>query len=450
MSKTVVMGSFDAEKYWRPEGYSKLPELKDKNATQIIACMDELLFSLCNWGDLLLNRFKMNPVFKSYLEQLGFVFSNNHQDLYEIGTDQFNSDKACVFELLSRRIKEPYFQEILKDVSALNTYAILPTTAEICRRFGIKNYYPEIEIIKKVNSKIYSHKLHDRIGQKKYGTIINRGADIQQLAAEYDDGRGIILKDAFGVSGKGNALITSPGIMKRVTDYIISQEEKGLETCFLMEPFLEKQSDFSCQMKIDLNGNMTILSIQNILNNNNFSYAGSMTADQDFVDYLDHHGYFTVMEKTAGELFKDGYSGDVCIDSMILADGEIVPVVEINARKSMGLINHYLDQYLSKFSLKGYFFFFVVGYKGTVQMEDILAKLDNLNLLFKPDCKSGIIPLSCNSLFINRELDSTPDQNKIYKGRMYITAAANCKEESLGLVKKTKSALESLSFTVYN
>lgn len=449
MSKTVVMGSFDAEKYWRPEGYSRLPELEDKKATQIIACMDELLFPLCNRGDLLLNRFKMNPVFKSYLEQLGFEFSNNRQDLYELGNDQFNPDKACVFELLSRRIKEPYFQEILKDVSALNTYAILPATAGICERLGIKNVYPEIENVKKVNSKIYSHKLHERIGLKKYGTIINRGADITQLAAKYDDGRGIILKDAFGVSGKGNALISSPGILKRITDYIISQEKRGLQTCFIMEPFLEKRSDFSCQIKIDPYGNMTILSIQKIINNN-FSYAGSMTADQDFVDYLDQRGYFTVMEKIAGELFKDGYSGDVCIDSMILADGEIVPVVEINARKSMGLINHYLDHYLSKFSLKGYFYFFAVGYKGKVQMDDILTKLDDLNLLFKPTCKSGIIPLSCNSLFINREMDNDSDQNKTYKGRLYITAAANCKEASWGLVEKTKRILDSLSFTVYN
>lgn len=449
MSKTVVMGSFDAEKYWRPEGYSKLPELKDKNATQIIACMDELLFSLCNRGDLLLNRFKMNPVFKSYLEEIGFMFSNNRQDLYKTGNDKFDSDEACVFELLSSRIKEPYFQEILKDVSALNTYAILPSTAGICKQLSIENYYSEIEIIKRVNSKIYSHKLHDRIGLKKYGTMINRGVDITQLAAEYDNGRGIILKDAYGVSGKGNALISSPGILKRITDYIISQEKRGLQTCFIMEPFLEKRSDFSCQLKIDPFGNMTILSIQNIINNN-FSYVGSMTADQDFVDYLDQHGYFTVMEKIAEELFKDGYSGDVCIDSMILADGKIVPVVEINARKSMGLINHYLDQYLSEFSLKGYFFFFVVGFKGTVQIDDILTKLDNLNLLFKPNCKSGIIPLSCNSLFINRELDSDSDQNKTYKGRLYITAAANCEEASLGLVEKTKRILNSLSFTVYN
>lgn len=449
MSKTLVMGSFDAEKYWRPEGYSKLPELEDKNAAHIIACMDELLFPLCNTGDLLLNRFKMNPVFKSYLEQLGFEFSNNRQDLYELGNEQFNSDKACVFELLSRRIIEPYFQEILEDVSALNTYAILPATAGICGRLGIKKVYPEIEIIKKVNSKIYSHKLHDRLGLKKYGTIINRGADITQLAAEYDDGRGIILKDAFGVSGKGNVLISSPGILKRIADYIVSQEKRGLQTCFILETYLEKQSDFSCQIKIDPDGKMSILSIQNIINNN-FSYAGSMTADQDFVDYLDRRGYFTVMQRVAGELFKDGYSGDVCIDSMILTNGEIVPVVEINARKSMGLINHYLDHYLSKFSLKGYFFFFMVGFKGKVQMDDILNKLDNLNLLFKPNCKAGIIPLSCNSLFINRELDSASDQNKTYKGRLYITAAANCKEESLGLVEKTKRILDSLSFTVYN
>ncbi|MFD2876798.1 hypothetical protein ACFTAO_13755 [Paenibacillus rhizoplanae] len=61
------------------------------------------------------------------------------------------------------------------------------------------------------------------------------------------------------------------------------------------------------------------------------------------------------MEEACKDLFETGYHGEVCIDSMLLASGELVPIVEINARKSMGLINHHINQYVRQYSLFSFF-----------------------------------------------------------------------------------------------
>jgi hypothetical protein len=448
MPITISLGTFDAEKFWRDENFAKLPELNDGSTHHIIAAMDELLFPLCGPGDLLLTRFAMSPVFKNYLEDIGFSLIHNTRSLQENGEKSPVSAEKCVFQLLAQRCQEPYFQELLGAGAVFNPYAILPHTAGAAGRFGGTQRFPAIESVKKVNSKIYSHELHDRLGLKKYGTIIRRNAELEEAAARIQSPKGFILKDPYGVSGKGNLVVALPGMLKRIEKHLAAQEAKGLQTCLLMEPYLDKVLDFSCQLNIDASGTTTILSIQNIYNKE-LAYVGSTAADTRFVDFLQQRGYFEIIDRLAAAIYHDGYFGDVCVDSMILKNDEIVPVVEINARKSMGLINQHLDRFLSRFGIKGYFIYFSTGFQGTIQFADILAKMADAEVLFSPARGYGVIPLSGNTLFINRDLDHGGAPLKTYKGRLYISAAASTHEKRRQLVDQTAEILRSLSFTIY-
>ncbi|MFD1906532.1 hypothetical protein ACFSQ7_25010 [Paenibacillus rhizoplanae] len=64
---------------------------------------------------------------------------------------------------------------------------------------------------------------------------------------------------------------------------------------------------------------------------------GSESMEEEERMVLERAGYFDVMIQVANDLFKDGYFGPVCIDSMVLKDGTLVPIVEINARKIYGI-----------------------------------------------------------------------------------------------------------------
>ncbi|HEQ70999.1 MAG TPA: hypothetical protein ENN69_00790, partial [Spirochaetia bacterium] len=158
MKKQIVLGTFNAEKYWRDAGLATLPELQDKSAAAVVAAMDELLFPLCGKSDVLITRRALDPEFKGYLGEAGFDFSSNHEDLEtDAGTD--DAGERCVFSLLGDRLGSESFGTLLGGATVLCPYAVLPETAGLEDRLGIRERQVDVRTVKKVNSKEYSHTL---------------------------------------------------------------------------------------------------------------------------------------------------------------------------------------------------------------------------------------------------------------------------------------------------
>jgi hypothetical protein len=191
------------------------------------------------------------------------------------------------------------------------------------------------------------------------------------------------------------------------------------------------------------------MSIQKTINAG-FAYLGSMSASEDFKIHLIESGYMEQMRKVAEEMYLDGYYGDVCVDSMILADNEIVPVVEINARKSMGLINYHVDSKLKNYDVSGLLSFVNVGFSGKMRMADILKKLSDDKLLFEHNYRRGILPLSSNTLFINRDSDPSPDPERMHRGRLYYSVVSDNSGDCEYYQTAVRETLKMLSFTVFN
>jgi hypothetical protein len=184
-----------------------------------------------------------------------------------------------------------------------------------------------------------------------------------------------LVKEIFGVSGKGNLLINSLKLLERIVKYIETSEAKGKTCTFVIEEFLNRELDFSCGFKIAQDGTTEIEGIQKILNHQ-FNYGGSEAADGEFVNFLYDKRYFETIENISKELYRDGYFGEVCVDSMLLKSGEIVPVIEINARKSMGFVNNGIDRNLSRYGMKGNLMNINLGVPCDLKFEDILERLN--------------------------------------------------------------------------
>ena len=184
----------------------------------------------------------------------------------------------------------------------------------------------------------------------------NSAAEIEAIGAELLKQGPYLLKDPFGVSGKGNLLIDSEAMRRRIAEHLHKQEGSGLRVQFLLEPLSPKVTDFSSHWFIQENGKTEFISVQRMMNHQQ-NYSGSIKADEAFIGMLENVGYFTVMEKALRVLVEDDYHGFVCFDSMVLEDGEVVSIVEINARKSMGLINAYLDKWSEPYGLTGWLTF---------------------------------------------------------------------------------------------
>jgi hypothetical protein len=414
MSKSIYYGEFNAEKYWREENLAKLPEIPDKQSENVVKAMDELLFILCDKEDTVLTRYKLDDDNIEYLKELGFEFKYNSTSLTEDKSKEEKNKNIC--ELLITNDNSE-INELLSEEANLETFAVLPEAYKLSGLYHRQFDYPTIEVIKKVNSKIYSSKLNLEFGTNYNIKLVYSSKELYEEGMKYLSEGSIIIKDSFGVSGKGNLIISNESILKRIVSYVEMQEKKGKKVEFILEPLLEKAKDFSCQFKICKDGSFEIISVQEV-RNTGLSYLGSYTPDKEFMEFIKKQSYFEIMEKTAKKLYEDGYYGDVCIDSMILKDQSLCPVVEINARKSMSLIKHELDRYAHSLGLNCGFTFLNISFNNDINYLDILNALSKNKILFKPSFDKGIMPLSSNSIFINRLLDVNRTLNN-YKGRFY-------------------------------
>ena len=438
----VVAAEFNSEKYWEIEGYTKLPSISDSTSSNIILCMDELMFPFLKNGDLLITRFKFNNHLKNYLNSIGFQFSCSENIHIE-------GDKNIFQEICSNKDTLNKISEYIDEDTVLSSYSIIPSYDEVAELLNIKCKDINCDIIKKINSKVYSYELNKKLKVNYEGIIITNSNEMLEKFKIINKGNGVVLKEPYGVSGKGNLFINSEAILNRVTRFIESQEKKGLKTSLIMEPFLDKEEDFSCQFTIGKNGSFSLVSVQKMLNFK-FNYGGSYKADEDFIKWLEDQGYINIMKEVGKELYNDGYFGDVCVDSMILKDGEIVPIIEINGRKSMGFINNAMDQYLEQFGLKSHLCFFNIGYKGKITFNEIFKYLDEEELIFYPSRESGIIPMSANTMFINRDIDKEYNEEKLYKGRFYLSIATKSISEVANIENELRNIFRRLSINVYN
>ncbi|MGM1021801.1 MAG: hypothetical protein ACQEXV_14895 [Bacillota bacterium] len=396
----LYMGTFEAEVYWRDAQLASLPAIPERASSAIVAAMDELLFSFCQPGDALLTRYAISPVHRQYIAQLGFHPTVNERDLTD-GTEQAgNVSAASVFELLGSRKADTSTGFPQLEGCVLSPFAGLPHVEEAARAWGITLHQPPLETIRKVNAKTYSSDLKRSLGLRHPGYIVTSFADVAEAGRKLLRDGSFLIKDDFGVSGKGNLHITSTQMLDRIVSYLRGQERKGKRVLFLLEPFLEKEQDFSCQFTIGDNGSVDILSVQ-CLANNQFAYRESLSPDKAFMERLEREGYFRLMQDVGKQLYQDGYYGDVCIDSMILRGGKLEPIIEINARKSMSLIKHQLDTFLAGKNMRGTLTNYSLSHDGSLSYEELLEGLECEGLLFTGESEEGVMPLGANTLYVN-------------------------------------------------
>jgi len=457
----MVMGTFDPETRWRDPDLARLPAMPDKDSESIVLCMDELLFPFCGLNDVLYSRCKINPALHEYLNGLGFSFGTRyHFDLNEEKELLPEPDlfKSCMFRLageLLQQTKSQGEEMFSRSFNIVSPYAITSDTEAYLHAAVPSGSLPDLDTVVRVNSKLYSNRLLVRIGEKCYGMEANSAAEIETVGSAFLKQGPYLLKDPFGVAGKGNMLIDSESIQRRIADHLHKQEERGLRSQFLLEPLLKKKTDFSSHWFIKESGEAEFISVQRMINHQQ-NYSGSIKADEIFISLLDNAGYFNVMEKALRQLAEDGYHGFVCFDSMILEDGEVVSIVEINARKSMGLINAYLDKCWETYGHSGWLTFLSLGLPEGFEFETLLHVLRASELLLTTPSGYGVVPLSSNTVMINeiltrrRMAEGTQNKRGMPKGRLYVSVVGRDDEHRSELINSLRQVLADLSVKVYN
>jgi hypothetical protein len=389
--KVVRIGTFNAESYWRPPARVTLPSFQDPSTSELVVAMDELLVPWCRPGSTLFTMLPMHPAQADFLRFIGVDFAP--RALFpSVEKWQEAGQPLCAYQVAAGNHTASEWPDF-----ALSPYAVTSSFHALARLRGQAHLWPDPCVVAKVNSKVFSTRLNQSIFPKADIAVIRTLSELQEFAQSLA-GRPFLVKDPFGLSGKGHFLVSDAAGLARLQKFLARQQNAGGEIELVAEALVEKIADFSCSCELSRDGGCTFRSVQLLLNHG-FSYLGSQPADPAFLATLVRQRYFQTLEPFVRAIHKEGYWGPVCIDSMVLADHRIWPVVEINARESMGIIARSIAEFLREHGVGGLLTFLVFSSRGVPPYEQLLAALESSGLLWKPGRRRGVLPLSSAGLY---------------------------------------------------
>ena len=379
-------GSFDAERQWRPGWLARLPSAPINKADRITSAMDQVLCAGCEPGDVLATTRPMSPALLEALRaaQLGCEM-----------VDVPGPDELPVEERFADQAGAPLLPRHPPLTPA--PYAVVPRTRDALARRGIPASLPDIEDVSRVNSKTFSNKLIDELGLCGGAVVARSPGQLRTLCADLGaKGERVLVKDPYGVSGRDTLVIDAPRILDTVVRVLERQVDRGNEVELLVQPLFHLAQSFSGHLLIDRAGGVKLLGLQATVNDG-FAFAGSAPAPAWLERAADRAGYPELLAALGKILFLEGYHGPACVDSALLEDGRIVPILEINARVSMGLLNLTLAGNLADRVVRPRLRVRQVRLDDGGLTTRLLGALRNARLLW-PGHGPGIMPLASGTL----------------------------------------------------
>jgi hypothetical protein len=386
--KTILFGTFGAERFWEDENLARLPR-PGGVASALNLSLDELLSPLCDADDVLCTRFEMPPSLREYHQAVGLAYQA--QRCLSPG----GPEPLC--ELLASDANRPWLRAAASKGYRLRPYAVLPSTFPLFREYDDPTRLPDLASVRRVNSKAWSHDLRARLGHP-LGCLARGWTDVERRGREMLKRGAFLAKEPHGVSGGGSLVIETSSRLDRILKHLRQEEEQGRSACLVLEPYLEKAFDFSAQIHVEPKGRWELVALLGMRNRGNVFYASHpLTPEQQ--SWLEQSDYAAFAGRVAEALAAEGYFGPAGIDAMVLVDGSVVPLLEINARVTIGLINHHLDGRFRSCSRRSYLTSVRVRPHEGGSFPELLNGLREGRMLYDPARNpDGVVPLTVNTM----------------------------------------------------
>jgi len=256
--------------------------------------------------------------------------------------------------------------------------------------------FPSLETVMWVNSKLWSHEARRgfmRGGATWAGTARKLEAHARTLLSAGP----IVIKEDFGVSGKGNCIVRELSQLQSLVRRIEQQERRGKYGGFVIEPLFDKLIDFSGHFTVHEDGRSSFDGFRQMLNVGQ-RYAASFALPECVQQSVRASSYFAEVETILAALAKERYFGPVCIDGLVLRDGSVVSTLEVNARMSMGRLSLALDDEGRQNGLQTVLFILRVRASSERPFAKVLTELDRRRVLYQTGAASGFSLLGGSAL----------------------------------------------------
>ncbi|MEW5656387.1 ATP-grasp domain-containing protein [Streptomyces cinereoruber] len=339
----VFLGNFEVEEQWA-RGETGLPRLSSAGNTAVVNRMDEFALLLGDVDDHVVLKTEPDPGYLAYLRELGIGLPTVHVVRGQHPGNTVTQDALA----------DPRLSAVLGELGAqgalLSPHGVSEWEEDLAGKAGIALAAPSAELCKAVNSKVYSRRVADELGLRQprgwaCETLGELRTAVAAAAELLDAGTTMLLKEAYGVSGKGIAEIESTRRLERTERMVANSARKsGAEgIAFVLEEKVAKVADLNYQFTIARDGAVRLDFVKEAIT------EGGVHKGHRFPPRLTAAQH-EVIDAAAGllgrRLADDGFFGVVGVDAMLDPDGGVYPVIEINARNNMSTYQVRLQEQL--------------------------------------------------------------------------------------------------------
>ncbi len=425
ISPSVIFGTFDAERTWEDPTLARLPALLPSGPDDGLSAMDELLIGVCNEGDVLATRSPLIDAHRQHLRNAGF---------------------SGITFLASSEAHPDAFRG-LAATHRFRPWAVTPAVHALWTDLRIPQPLPPLEAVARVNSKVWSAEVRRALGLLAPGAVVRTAREFasvcETLLAAYPDG--IVVKEPHGVGGRGSMWIRSAARLRRVVSTVSSQEREGAAVLLVVEPFLRKRFDFSTHATIASDGTVTVDGFRS-LRNDGLRYLASCAVSADERAAVGDRQHLRAIERLGEAVYEAGYFGPACIDGMVLEpNGDIMSVVEVNARLSLGAVSASLDRRIRETGARTYLTSIRLSTMGAPAVDGLFSSLDRERLAFDGHRVPGFILLTARTL----PSPAAGEGGRVggpQSGRMFVAVVHSSPEEVPQVLGRVHALLEQAGY----
>ncbi|MFE7869380.1 hypothetical protein ACFUYE_03420 [Micromonospora humida] len=330
--RLVLVCNFEAEHRWARQ-HVGLPNADFSAGTNLVRRMEELGVLLAGVNDLLICKYPLDPAYRAYLDRIGLPVP-------EIAVpENVSADRSTTEDVLD----SPALLARLAALGAAGARLLPMATTDLEEKLavscGLPLAVPDAAVFERVNGKIYGRRLTAAAGLRavpgdECETCDELASVLDRYRAALAAGRRIVVKDAYGVSGKGLLVLDTPGKADRLLRMVRRRAERTADDRLhvVVEEWLPKRYDLNYQVTVARDGSVRLDFVKRALTDGGVHQGHIMPAGLTDAQYaeIDH-----AAQLVGVRLRDDGYVGVVGVDAIVDPDGVVYPVLEINARLNM-------------------------------------------------------------------------------------------------------------------
>ncbi|WP_432560190.1 ATP-grasp domain-containing protein [Granulicoccus sp. GXG6511] len=322
------IGNFEVEQLWAA-GDTALPRLSSRAGTALVSRMDEFALWLAEDRDTVLVKAAPDRAFVDYVSAVTGARPRI------ISLDRGDHD-GLVSELALVALGAGDHLPV-DTGSGLVAHGFSQVESDLAGALGIATAGPDTSAVRGVNSKVFSRRLADDLGIRQPAGLACTDADSWSAGMAYAHElltRGaVVIKEAFGVSGKGLAVVDSPDRLARLARRVERAARANQDRFdFCVEQWVDKDQDFNYQFTIARDGQVRFDFVKQAVTRKGVHSGHVMPAGLT-PRQLDE--IRSTADAVGQALFAHGYWGVVGIDALTVTDGTLHPLIEINARFNM-------------------------------------------------------------------------------------------------------------------